>query len=122
MLTAELDMLPLSLVAMQGWESSALINADTEEQHMHERKAFTAFFSQENITAVAERLVAQVEAKCKEVGRLAALDARGEISVDMAQVATEIVAAVVQEVRVRRVLVSHGQCPNVCCECQPGHF
>lgn len=69
---------------------------------MHERKAFNAFFSQENIAAVLDKLVQQVALKCDEVAQSAAERADGAVTLDVSRAANEIIAAIVKHVRLAR--------------------
>lgn len=90
----------------QGWQETCLVNADTAEQHAHERRAFNEFFCRENITAVLQALTEQVAAKCDELSTQAAMTPDGVLTLDMSAAATEVVAAIVKEVCLSAVLSS----------------
>lgn len=97
---------------MQGCRASTLISAESEMQHTHDRKALSAFFNQENISSVVDCLIKQVGIKCRHVARCAAQQPDGATTLDMARLATQIVAAIVQEVR---------SCPRRTCTCLSQH-
>lgn len=97
---------------MQGWKTSSILDAETEAQHVHERKAFMEFFSQENIAAIVDCLIEQVDKRCSQMIDAAAQDSGGSVTVDMALVATEIVDAIVQNVRAPLLLLYSNSSPS----------
>lgn len=84
---------------VQGSERPSLIALDTAGEHAALRKVFNTFFSAENIEAVMSQLVQEVQDTFGPVSGAAAASGRGEVTVDVFDLADVLIDNVVRKVR-----------------------
>lgn len=88
-----------SLHTLQGYREPNMFTTDDAEEHARVRKELSVFFSTENILSVISKLTSLMRAACTDAVEAASRAPDGAAHVNIVALATNIIDAVVREVR-----------------------